>query len=407
MAKPRIKNMKLLGDDQSVPVTKDEHTCIRLFEPQYRIEECLAEIRQCLESGWTGFGPLITSFEKQWARYSELPNSHFVSSGTAALHLALRVLKEKNAWVDGDEIITTPFTFVSTNHVILYERLNPVFADIDEYLCLNPEEVVRKITARTRAVMFVGIGGNAGQLPAIAQICAERGLKLILDAAHMAGTRLEGRHVGQQADVATFSFHSVKNLPTADAGMVCFKESRLDKAARRWSWMGIDKDTFARWNENSSAQWNYGVVHEGFKYHGNSIMASLASVGLRYLDQDNSYRRQIAAWYDALLANHENIRLIPLAPDCESSRHLYQVRVPERDRVVGDLNQLGIFPGVHYAENTRYSMYAQAKGTCPQAESASNDVISLPIHMHLTRDDVGVVAERLIRAVNFNCSAGV
>src|SRR5690242_20173682 len=115
MENPQLKNKIRISDEKHAPVAKDERTCIRLFEPQYRIEECLAEVRQCLESGWTGFGPAITSFEKQWARYCELPNAHFVSSGTAALHLALRVLKEIHAWSPGDEIITTPFTFVSTN----------------------------------------------------------------------------------------------------------------------------------------------------------------------------------------------------------------------------------------------------------------------------------------------------
>src|SRR5262249_19609134 len=157
------------------------------------------------------------------------------------------------------------------------------------------------ITARTRAVMFVGMGGNTGQLPAVARLCRERGLKLILDAAHMAGTRWQGRHVGKEADVAVFSFQAVKNLPTADAGMICFAKATLDAEVRKWTWLGISKDTYTRTLGEGAYKWRYDVEHEGFKYHGNSIMAAIGLVALQYLDQDNAYRRQVAAWYDEML----------------------------------------------------------------------------------------------------------
>src|SRR5262245_3483620 len=138
---------------------------IHLFVPTFEIEECINEIRECFEKGWTGLGFKTIEFEKRWCSYTDLPHSHFVSSATAALHLAIDVFRTSHDWLDGDEIITTPLTFVSTNHVILYERLKPVFADVDDTLCLDPADVERKITPRTRAVMFVGIGGNTGQLP--------------------------------------------------------------------------------------------------------------------------------------------------------------------------------------------------------------------------------------------------
>ncbi len=377
---------------------------IHLFVPTFRVEETLAEIRECLEKGWTGLGFKTVTFEEAWKRYTDLPHAHFLNSATAGLHLAVRLLKEKEGWREGDEIITTPLTFVSTNHVILYERLQPVFADVDEYLCLDPLSVATRITRRTRAVVFVGIGGNTGQLSEIVRLCRDRGLRLILDAAHMAGTRWQGGHIGGESDVAVFSFQAVKNLPTADAGMVCFADGTLDAEGRKWTWLGINKDTYSRTMGQDAYKWYYNVEHEGFKYHGNSIMAAIGLVALKYLDQDNAYRRQIAAWYDTFFG--DALERVPVAPGCESSRHLYQVLVDNRDQVMLALNEQQIYPGVHYRENTLYRMYAYARGSCPRALAASSRVISLPLHLKLSYADVERISQALLHVVNFLKTTG-
>ena len=377
---------------------------IHLFVPTLRVEETLAEIRECLEKGWTGLGFKTVTFEEAWKRYTDLPHAHFLNSATAGLHLAVRLLKEKEGWREGDEIITTPLTFVSTNHVILYERLQPVFADVDEYLCLDPLSVATRITRRTRAVVFVSIGGNTGQLSEIVRLCRDRGLRLILDAAHMAGTRWQGGHIGGESDVAVFSFQAVKNLPTADAGMVCFADGTLDAEGRKWTWLGINKDTYSRTMGQDAYKWYYNVEHEGFKYHGNSIMAAIGLVALKYLDQDNAYRRQIAAWYDTFFG--DALERVPVAPGCESSRHLYQVLVDNRDQVMLALNEQQIYPGVHYRENTLYRMYAYARGSCPRALAASSRVISLPLHLKLSYADVERISQALLHVVNFLKTTG-
>lgn len=367
---------------------------IQLFVPTFRIEECLAEVRECLERGWTGLGYKTTAFESAWKDYTGLPHAHFLNSATSGLHLAVRLLKERYRWQEGDEIISTPLTFVSSNHAILYERLQPVFADVDEYLCLDPQSIAARITPRTRAVLYVGLGGNPGRLDEVVALCRDRGLKLILDAAHMSGTRIAGRHVGHEADVTVFSFHAVKNLPTADGGMICFPDTDSDAAVRHWTWLGIDKDTFARTNSDSTYKWYYDVEHIGFKYHGNSIMAGIGMVSLKYLEQDNTFRRQLAAWYDEGLAGAAGIEHVPVAPGCESARHLYQVMVDRRDDVMVGLNQAQIYPGVHYRDNAMYAMYA-GQPPCPRAHRASERVISLPMHLQLERGDVDRVCETL------------
>lgn len=358
---------------------------IQLFVPTFRIDECLEEIRGCLEKGWTGIGYKTVEFEDKWKEYTGFSNAHFLNSATAALHLAIKVLKIQNNWEDGDEVITTPLTFVSTNHAILYENLKAIFADIDEYLCLDPKDVESKITSKTRAIMFVGLGGNTGRYEEIVELCRKYNLKLILDAAHMTGTRLNGEIVGKEADVICYSYQAVKNLPTADSGMVCFKNKEDDELARKLSWLGIDKDTYAR--DKGNYKWKYEVDYLGYKYNGNSIMAAIALVQLKYIDEDNKYRRKIAEWYDKYLKDTK-VKVINIAPNCESSRHLYIIEVNNRDEVLQKLNENNIFPGVHYRDNTEYSIYSYAKDTCKKAKYISQRIISLPMHLKLTEEDV-------------------
>jgi len=371
---------------------------IQLFVPTFRVEECLAEIRQCLENGWTGMGFKTVQLEDAWKNYTGMPNAHFLASATAGLHLALKLFKIQDGWSDGDEVISSPLTFVSTNHAILYENLTPVFADIDDYLCLDPVSIEKAITPRTRAILFVGLGGNTGQLPEVVEIARKHKLRVILDAAHMAGTRLNGKHVGHESDAVTFSYQAVKNLPTADGGMICFRDSHLDAEVRKWTWLGINKDTFARTAAQGAYKWYYDVEHVGYKYHGNSVMAALGLVGLKYLDQDNAYRRQIAHWYDELLGEQSGLESTPMAPGCESSRHLYQVQLDRRDEVMAALNSMQIFPGVHYRDNSVYKMYRTA-GECPRARQVSERLLSLPMHMRLKRKDIERVAQGLVSII--------
>lgn len=371
---------------------------IQLFVPRFRKNEIFKHIEECLDSGWTGSGFKTTEIETKWKEYTGLPFAHFINSNTSGLHLAIKILKDANKWNNGDEIITTPLTFVSTNHSILYENLTPVFADVDEFLCLDPSSVESKITKKTRAIVFVGIGGNTGKLNEIIQIGKKHKLKIILDAAHMAGTFMnideEEHHVGKNVDVSVFSFQSVKNMPTADSGMICFNTEDYDALARKLSWMGIDKDTYQRTINKGSYKWEYDLVDTGFKYNGNSIMASMALVALDHLEEDNTRRRDICNIYESELSKN-NIQTIKIHKDCtRPSRHLFQISVKDRNRFMELLNINGIYPGVHYRDNTNYKMY---NGNCPRSKSLSESLISLPLHTFLSDEDVNYVIEKVIR----------
>jgi dTDP-4-amino-4,6-dideoxygalactose transaminase len=228
-------------------------------------------------------------------------------------------------------------------------------------------------------------------------LCRKHRIKLILDAAHMAGTRLNGKHVGHEADAVVYSFQAVKNLPTADSGMICFRDKEDDERVRKLTWLGINKDTYSRTIAQGAYKWMYDVEEVGYKYHGNSIMAAIGLVSLKYLDQDNAYRRQLAQWYRNSFAGHENVRTVPVAPRCESATHLFQVLVKNRDSLMLTLHEHQVYPGVHYRDNTEYRMYAYAKGSCPNAAAASNEIISLPMHMGLTKTDIDMISELILK----------
>ncbi len=381
---------------------------IQLFRPYYRKDEVLKEIEECLDLGWTGLGFKTNKFEEAFKKYADIPYAHYVASNTAGLQIAIKILKDANKWKNGDEIITTPLTFVSSNHSIVYNNLQPIFADVDDSLCLDLESIKSKVTKKTKAILFVGIGGNIGQYNEIKDFCKENGLKLILDAAHMAGTKIDRIYhgtiiakcqVGWDADVTIYSFQAVKNLPTADSGMICFQNADYDALARKLSWLGIDKDTFSRTNQKGNYKWDYDVIDFGYKAHSNSIMASMGLIGLKYLDQDNKRRREICQLYDTHLIQTPGIEIIQHNPKCESSRHLYQVRVKHRNEILEYLNNNEIYPGVHYKDNTQYDVYSYGFGSCPKAHAASDELISLPLHLYLTDEDILYVIEKLKQAV--------
>jgi dTDP-4-amino-4,6-dideoxygalactose transaminase len=364
---------------------------IQVLKPKYRVDESLSEIKECLDIGWTGMGFKTVEFENQWKEYTKLPYAHFLSSATAGLHLAVKILKEKYSWQDNDEIITTPFTFVSTNHAIAYENLKHCFADIDDSLNLDPKSIKNKINENTKAIIFVGIGGNTQNLLEIIQIARENNLKVILDAAHMAGSRINGQHVGFDVDVSVFSFQAVKNLPTADSGMICFNSKEDDRMARELSWLGINKDTFNRSNEGSY-KWDYIVNEVGYKYHGNSIMAALGIVGLRYLDEDNQTRRNLAARYIENLDG--KIKYIKHESN-QTSRHIFQVVVENRDSVIEYLSNKGIYPGVHYRQNNEYRPF-QTEQIFIKSQYYSDHILSLPLHLGISLNDIDYICKTLI-----------
>jgi dTDP-4-amino-4,6-dideoxygalactose transaminase len=371
---------------------------IPLFKPVFDKTEVLRQIGECLDSGWTGRGPKCAKLEEAWKEYTGLPHAHFVSSGTAGLHLALELAKvrrwDPRDFPQPDKVITTPLTFVATNHAIKHAKLTPWFADVDDSLNLDPKQVKQylmdDVYNQILGVMFVCMGGSTTNLPEIAALCRKYNKLLIVDAAHSAGSaEFKKDYAGAHGDYAIFSFQSVKNLPTADSGMLCCWYKGDDKLARSLSWHGIDKET---WNRDD---WKYNVPYLGWKYNGNDIMAAMGLSQLPFLDAENALRRTVAGLYDD--AGLKGVR-----HSSGSSRHLYQIRVPweTRPEVISYARDHGVELGVHYRDNLKYPMY-DFRGWYPHhANEISQELISLPMGVHLSFEDVQTVIRVVKEAIS-------
>ena len=213
----------------------------------------------------------------------------------------------------------------------------------------------------------------------------------------MSGTKVNGVVPGtwDGVDVTVYSYQAVKNLATGDSGMICFAEEANDKLARQLAWLGINKDTYARSNKGTYA-WKYDVDYVGYKYNGNAIMAAIALVQLKYLDEENERRREIVRMYTEAFKGNKKIQIIeaPYADEC--SYHIYELVVPDREALLSELAKHDIYGGVHYRDNTEYSMYTYAKGTCPRAHEFSEHIITMPLNLWMTDEDV----KTIIKIVN-------
>ncbi|MCB2187966.1 MAG: DegT/DnrJ/EryC1/StrS family aminotransferase [Deltaproteobacteria bacterium] len=369
---------------------------VQLFKANLS-QAALEAVQKVLSSGWLGLGPVTAAFEEAFARHVGSRYAVATNSGTSSLHLAAVV----SGLGPGDEVITTPFTFVSTNHVLLYQGAVPVFGAIDPRTCnLDPASVVRLITPRTKAIMVVHYGGYPAELEPLYHLAAEHGLRVIEDAAHGMGAAYKGRKIGAWG-LTCFSFHAVKNIGLGDGGMVTTNDEETYRRLRRLRWLGIDKDTFTRTVEDhgkaSPQAWLYDVTEVGFKYHMNDITAALGLEQLKLLESENARRREIADQYRAGLNHPEIICWSPESDvDHLSSQHLFTIQAPRRDKLIADLKAQGIEPGVHYKPNHLYPMYAGCGGETQVAEEVFGRIMSLPLHTLLRDEDVA----RVITAIN-------
>lgn len=359
---------------------------VPLFRPAIR-EEAIEAVAQVLRSGWLGLGPRTRAFERAFAEYVGAAHCVGLNSCTAALHLALRLLDLP----PGTEVVTTPLTFVSTNHAILYSGCRAVFADVQPGTGnLDPGSVAERLTDKTGALMLVHYGGYPCDLDELYRLARSRGIPVVEDCAHACGAVYRGRRVGSHGELHAFSFHAVKNLPTGDGGALTVQSPEYDARLRRLRWLGIDRDTFHR-TGGAGYEWDYAVTELGYKYHMNDIEAAIGLVQLRHLDEDNARRADIARRYRERLSGVPGLRLLEQAEDRRSSFHLFCVLADGRDALVRKLRECGVDVSVHYRRNDDYPMYERHE--LPHTEHFWRHVISLPMHLHLTDEQVGRVTD--------------
>jgi perosamine synthetase len=365
--------------------------------------DAMAAARRVLESGWVGSGPEVEAFEREFAAYIQAPEIVAVNSATSALHLAAVALDLG----PGDEVLTTPLTFVSSNAVLAQVGATPVFCDVDPAtLLLDLHHAEELVTPRTKAIMAVHYAGNCLDLDELQAFAERHEIAVIEDAAHACGTTFKGRRVGSSAgSITCFSFHAVKNLPCgADGGAVVAHDPNIARRLRRLRWLGIDRSTHARTTQNSYA-WDYTINELGFKYQLPEIAGAMARSHLSYLDAWNERRREIRQQYRDQLGGLEKAGLIHFVqdtPGATPSAHLAVLRVPNRDAVSAFLRENGIQTGVHYRPNHHYAPLA----ACPRdpnglkvCEAAFREILTLPLHLALSDQDVTYVADQVQDAI--------
>jgi perosamine synthetase len=366
---------------------------IQLFKPHMDEQEVEA-VAEVIRSGWIGLGPRTAEFEKQFAEYIGASWSIGLNSCTAALDMAIRLLRINH----GDEVIVPTMTFVSTAHAVAYNLATPVFVDIDETtLALDLEDVERKITPRTRAIIPVHYGGRPVDMDRLREVAGT--IPIIEDAAHACGAEYKGQKCGTLGELACFSFHAVKNLATGDGGALTTNDQALAERAKRLRWLGIDRGTWDRTATDRSYWWQYFVDEVGLKCHMNDIMAAMGLVQLRKLDAHNERRRVIAEQYTAGLSDLPWLCMPPMDTDeIKSSWHIFWIQcagpVGTRDNLNVFLQNRGIGTGVHYSPIHLYRCYGNTP-YLPTAERVFTNLLSLPMHPGLSDDEVQFVIESI------------
>jgi len=362
---------------------------LNVFKPDMGDEEVQA-VAEVLRSGWLGLGPRTAEFEKRFAQFIGVPHVVAMNSCTAALDMALRLLGISH----GAEVIVPTITFVSTAHAVAYNLAYPIFADVDERTRnIDPADVERRITCRTKAIVAVHYGGRPAELDRLREVAG--GIPIIEDAAHACGAFYKERRVGAWGNICCFSFQAVKNLSMGDGGALTTSNQAWAERAKRLRWLGIDKGTWDRTNLDQSYWWEYAVDEIGLKCHLNDIAAAIGLVQLKKLDKMNQRRRQIKDLYNQGLRDVEQVTLPPDDDeDHRSSWHIYSICCERRNELSVFLQQHGVSTGVHYKPIHLYKCYGNTS-CLPKAERLFPRLLTLPMYPGLTDQDVCHVIERI------------
>ena len=352
-----------------------------------------------LRSDWLTTGPNVAEFERAFASFTGAQEAVAVNSGTAALHAAYHAL----GIGPGDEVIVPAMTFAATANAVLYQGGTPVFADVEQdTLLLDPADVERRITPRTRAIAAVDYAGQPADYAALRTLAEKHGLALVADACHAPGASCGGRAVGTLADLSTFSFHPVKHLTTAEGGMITTDDAELARRMRSFRNHGITTDHRQR---EARGSWAYEMVDLGYNYRLSDLQCALGSSQLKKLPGWVARRQAIAAQYAESFAGHGLLTPLRLQAGVTHAYHLYVIRLnlarltADRGEVYRALRAEGLGVNVHYIPVHLHPFYQQRLGTapglCPVAEAAYHEILSLPIFPTMTDDD----AESVIQAV--------
>ncbi|MGB8888276.1 MAG: DegT/DnrJ/EryC1/StrS family aminotransferase [Candidatus Korobacteraceae bacterium] len=365
----------------------------------------IASVVDCLRSHWIGLGARVEQFEQEFARYKTAPYAAAVSSGTAAIHLALVAL----GIGPGDEVIAPAMTFCSTIHSIVHTGAQPVLVDCSrDTFNIDPALIEEKITARTKAILVVHMCGRCCEMDSILDIARRHDLRVIEDCAHAIEATDQERPAGLMGDAGCFSFYPTKNIATCDGGMVITSDQKLHERVKVLSLHGMTADAWSRFVGGPSG---YEVVDAGFKYNMTDVAAALALPQLATVEEYWQQRQQIWLAYNHRLASLP-LRLPPVVGP--GSRHAYHLYTPllsldeigvSREKIIAALDAENIGVGIHYVPVHQHPYYRQRFGFAdsdfPNASYVGERTISLPLSPAMSAQDVDDVAAALTRIFRY------
>jgi dTDP-4-amino-4,6-dideoxygalactose transaminase len=344
--------------------------------------EIEAAIARVLASAWFILGPEVEAFEREIASAFDCGNAVGVGNGTDAITLALMSLGVG----PGDEVVTTPLTAAFTALAVSRLGAKPVFADVEpDTLTLSVESASRRITSKTRALMPVHLYGNSADIEGTLALAKAHGLAVVEDACQAHGARHEGKSLGSFGLVGTFSFYPTKNLGAlGDGGMVVTRDDELAARLKRLR------------NGGQSSRYRHDEF--GVNSRLDEIQAAVLRVKLKYLEAKNERRRELSRFYERALEG-SGARPVAVRDGCISARHLFVIRAPNRDALAAHLKERGIETLIHYPIPTHlmkaYASLGQGEGSCPNAEKACGEILSLPLYPTISNASVERVADAI------------
>jgi perosamine synthetase len=364
-----------------------KYPLFKVFMPR-SVEKPLLET---LFSGFIGQGSKVDEFEKNLGEYIGNAKAVTINSATSGIQLALRV-----AGVEaGDEVITTPMTCTASNMPILANGSKIVWADIDPQTGnIDPEDIKKKITSKTKAILIVHWGGYPCDIESISEIAKENGLKVIEDAAHAMGAEYKDAKIGNFSDFTVYSFQAIKHMTTVDGGVIFCKNEEDYKRLRLLRWYGIDRDspkTHLRCEEN--------IEEWGYKFHMNDICATIGIEQLKYLEQNIAIHRANAKFYDIALADNQSAKTIKWKNDRVSSFWFYNFHVKDKDRFIEYMESKGIMSSQVHVRNDIHDCFKGSRSKTPLigVDAFSKSMVSIPTGWWISENARQEIAEAVSR----------
>jgi len=347
---------------------------INISKPDIGKDEIKAVV-ETMESGMIASGPLVRQLEGMFCGATKTDYALAVNSGTAALHCALEAVN-----VRGYEVITTPFTFVATANSILMAGGTPIFVDIDDSFNIDPKEIEKAITNRTKAILAVDLYGRPADYASINKIAKKHGLVVIEDAAQSIGASYGDKMAGNLADIGCFSMYATKNVTTGEGGMVTTNNEGYAQFI----------DSFR--NHGQAERYEYKML--GYNYRLTDLAASIGIEQMYKLDAITKRRREIAKMYEYYLPD------TVIKPELVAGHvfHQYTIRTKDREKIITALTNKSIGYGVYYPKPLHKFAYFESDASCSKAEQVAGEVLSIPVHPLLTNDEVELIARTIKEA---------